>query len=208
MGFTVAWRFTVQSTTTLPLNATPSLLLSAETMCPCWPVGVPSGYSYTPVGPEPSRCCWWAQSKEKERSGFHRCPVLSKAALVCRQTHTGILWKTLSCAHILALLSFNFLFHPESSLTTRISHISSSGLSFFLRVNSRSMYTASYKKRKTAGQIRENSLKFGRNNRTELAMVSPMAEVRDEDDEELISSVSDLVPGNQTLPDSRGEFTG
>lgn len=79
---------------------------------------------------------------------------------------------------------------------------------FCLRVNSRRTYTAFYKERKTAGQIRGNSLKFGRNNRTELAMVFPMAEARDEDDEELLSSISDMVPGNQRLPYSRGEFAG
>lgn len=55
--FTVAWGFAVQSTKTLPLNATSLFLLSAETVCPCWPLGVPSGWSYTPVGLEPSRCC-------------------------------------------------------------------------------------------------------------------------------------------------------
>lgn len=43
------------------------------------------------------------------------------------------------------------------------------------------MYTTSYKQRETAAQVRENSLKFGRNNKTEPEMGSPVAEVRDQD---------------------------
>lgn len=49
------------------------------------------------------------------------------------------------------------------------------------------MCTASYKQRKTAGQVRGNSLKLGRYNKTEPAMGSPVAEVRDEDDKELLA---------------------
>lgn len=52
--FMIALRFAVQSTKTLPLTATPLLLLSVETMCLCWPWRVLSSCSYTPVGPKPS----------------------------------------------------------------------------------------------------------------------------------------------------------
>ena len=117
--FMIAWRFAIQSSKALPVTAAPPLLPHVGTVCPCRRLSASSGYSYTPVGPEPPKCCWWIKCRQ-QRTGatlfYMGNSVLFKVSVVWSQAHTRILLKMLSSTHDLALL--NFLFLPQPSLTT------------------------------------------------------------------------------------------